>query len=163
MKRKLFAVMIAVFLLGVLLSPVFRGNKEIYDKYEKYKYGFIPYYSSIEADCSDKDRLIAEEIIALAENIACGAYDSIPERAGELIVYAPEYNSDENNLTGRKGTFKLITADFSFGNGYIWSEYNKTDFYTDGREEESNYLVYWKLSNRNDIWIVTKIKEEKIL
>ncbi len=162
MKGKFAIALIVIFFLGVCFSSAFRGNKEIYDKYEKYKYGFIPYYSTIESKCSDKDREIAEKFIALAEDISSGGYGSVPENAGELKVYAPELNISEKDIVSSECDFSLITADFTFGNGYMWSEYKRSDSFSDGSETEKNYLSYWKLQKHNGDWIVTKIKQVEV-
>ena len=57
----------------------------------------------------------------------------------------------------------LITADFTFKNGYIWVEYTKTT-YDDSDEiiDKGRYLAYWKMKKENGIWKVTKIKEQAV-
>lgn len=162
MKTKLIAALIAIFLIGACFSSTIRGNREIYEKYEKYKYGFIPYYSTIESKCSDKDREIAERFISLARNISDGNSVSIAENAGELAVYAPELKISEKETVSSECDFSLITADFAFGSGYIWSEYKRTDTFADGSESEKSYLSYWKLQKSDGEWSVTKIKEVEV-
>lgn len=162
MKGKLVIALIVVFFISVSFSTAIRGNREIYEKYEMYKYGFIPYYSTIESNCSDKDRETAESFISLAEDISRGDYVSIPENAGELAGYAPELNISEKEITESMCDFTLITADFTFGNGYIWSEGKRTDSFADGSSTEKSYLSYWKLQKLGGEWTVTKIKEVEV-
>lgn len=162
MKGKLVIALLVLFFIGVCFSSSIRGNKEIYEKYEKYKYGFIPYYSTIEGKCSDKDRETAEDFISLAEDISAGACVSVPENAGELAGYAPTLNITQKETISSECDFTLVTADFTFGNGYIWCEYKRTDTFADGSESEKSYLSYWKLQKSDGEWVVTKIKEVEV-
>ncbi len=163
MRRKIILSVAIVFLSGFALMSLFRGNSPYYDKYENYKYGFIPYYSTIENKCSDDDRVMAESVINLARKIMTDMTGDIPPNADKLETYSLKYSLTKKEIARIKADINLITADFTFGNGYIWVEYSKTSYdESNGIIDEGTYLAYWKLKNENGTWRVTRIKEAKV-
>ena len=53
----------------------------------------------------------------------------------------------------------LITADFTFTNGYMWVEYMQQSFDESENEIDSREsLAYWKLRKQDGEWQVVKIK-----
>lgn len=163
MKRRIIIAVAAVFLMGFAASSMLRGNSEYYEKYEEYKYGFIPYYSSIENKASDRDIETAENIITLAREIMTDTESTTYPDAGKLESYSVKYSLTEKEIAVIEAELNLITADFTFNSGYMWVEYSKVTY--DKYEEkidEGQYLAYWKLRKENGIWRVTRIKEEAV-
>lgn len=163
MKRKLILAVVILFLSGFALMSILRGNSEYYEKYEDYKYGFIPYYSTIEKKPSDSDRIMAQSVINLAHEIMTDTAGDIPPNADKLETYAVKYSLTEKEIAKVEADMNFITADFTFSNGYIWVEYSKTTYDENGGTiDEGAYLAYWKLKKENGIWKVTRIKEQAV-
>ena len=163
MKRKLILAVAIIFLSGFALMSMLRGNSQYYDKYEDYKYGFIPYYSTIEKKLADSDKAMAENVISLAHEIMTDTEGIIPPNADKLEAYSVKYSLTEKEIARVEADINLITADFTFSNGYIWVEYNKTTYDKNGGTiDEGEYLAYWKLKKENGIWRVTRIKEQAV-
>ncbi len=159
MNKKIIFYAITVFVLGFAVASLFADHSDYYDKYEDYKYGFIPYYSTIDKKCSDKDRETAENIVALAGKIMTDIKPEISEGAGELKVYSLK-NADVERVEAK---INLITASFTFSNGYMWVEYAQNFFdESDSKLEEKERLAYWKLKKTDGIWTVIKIKEVEV-
>lgn len=156
MKRKTVIAILIVLLLTLLGSSLL-GHSDYYNKYAKYKYGFIPYYSTIDNKCSQKDRALAQQIVNLAGEIMTDTLGNIPENAGELGVYAVNKESDYSKIEAK---INIITADFSFNSGYIWVEYSR-EYFTkgDSSAEKKENLAYWKLKKLENQWQVVKIKQ----
>lgn len=156
MKRKIFLGVLTVFLAGFAFASLFSQHGDYYKKYESLKYGFIPYYSTIDKKCSNKDRQTAQNVVELAGEIMTDVSGSVHTQAGELAAYSVK-KADVRRVEAK---INLITADFTFGNGYVWVEYTKRDF--DENEkllEEKECLAYWKLKKQDGVWNVIKIKE----
>lgn len=159
MNKKLVFCVVTVFLLGFAVATLFADHSEYYNKYEGYKYGFIPYYSTIDKKCSDRDRETAEKIVTLAGEIMTGLNSEVPDEVGELKMYS--LRSD--GAVRVEAKFNLITASFTFSNGYMWVEYIKEVFDgSDNKLEEKEILAYWKLKKTEDLWTVVKIKEVEV-
>lgn len=161
--KKRIALGTLVLLIAVVCCVRFVGGRsEYYDKYEKYKYGFIPYYSTISNQCSAADRNRAQKIIETAGEVFTGL-DSLPEgELGELTQYSSR-NLAEENLGRVEADFHLITADFTLNHGYMWVEYSAEFFSKKGESlRKNNMLAYWKLKKSGDNWTVVKIKETKV-
>lgn len=170
MRHKLILTILAMLFSGMLIFTIFTGHGENYDKYEKYKYGFLPYYSSIEHRYSKKDKEIAQGVIDFAGSIMTDLSGKVPENAGKLerYVYAPD--EEGNDAQGIEGDvaridvqFNLLSADFSFGSGYVWVDYTKN--YLDEKDDvidTQHKLAYWQVKKRSDVWTVVKIKESMI-
>ncbi len=157
-KNKILTGIFLVFVFGVLCSYVFLGNNEYYEKYENYKYGFFPYYSTINSKMSEEDRKTANDILLEVENAAMYVGDD-PDSLGEIGYFSKENN--ERNVARVDFFFEVITAKFSFGNAYIWFEYNDTRYDGDGEVVSSarDCLCYLKLKKSDGVWTVTRIKE----
>lgn len=163
MKRKIILAVAILFLSGFALVSTLRGSSQYYEKYEDYKYGFIPYYSTIEKKPTDGDKAMAQSVINLAHEIMTDTADEIPPNADKLETYAIKYSLTEKEIAKVEADMNFITADFTFSNGYIWLEYTKTAYdEMGGVIEDGAWLAYWKLKKENGIWKVTRIKEAKI-
>ncbi len=163
MKRKIIIAVAAVFLSGFALMSTLRGNSEYYEKYEDYKYGFIPYYSTIEKEASDSDKVMAQSVINLAHEIMTDTGNDVPPNADKLETYSLKYSLTEKEVARVEADMNLITADFTFSNGYIWVEYSKTTYdKKDSVIDRGTYLAYWKLKKQNGIWTVMRIKEQAV-
>ncbi len=157
--RRIIVGALAVFIMGFVVASLFNQHSDYYNKYEKYKYGFIPYYSTIDKKCSQKDRETATPIVDLAGEIMTDISGNTFENAGELEIYSLK-KAQTKRVEAR---INLITADFTFSNGYMWVEYTKTVF--DENEnliEDKESLAYWKLKKQDGVWSVIKIKEVEI-
>lgn len=145
----------AVFMSGFIVASMFNQHGDYYNKYQQYKYGFIPYYSTIDKKLSEKDKATADEIIALAGKIMTDVSGTVFDNAGELNSY-----SLKNAGTDRvEVKINLITADFTFTNGYMWVEYMQQSFDESENEIDSREsLAYWKLRKQDGEWQVVKIK-----
>ncbi len=156
MKHKIIMAVLVVFIAGFAIASLFSQHGEYYNKYENLKYGFIPYYSTIDKKCSDKDRQTAQSIVELAGEIMTDVSGRVQEEAGELAVYSVK-RAGVNRVEAK---INLITADFTFSNGYMWVEYTRKDFDENGNTlEEKESLAYWKLKKQDGVWNVIKIKE----
>ncbi|MBQ7296310.1 MAG: hypothetical protein IJW86_09010 [Clostridia bacterium] len=156
MKHKIVVSVLIVFILGFAVSSLFSQHSDYYTKYEDMKYGFIPYYSTIDKKCSDKDRQTAQSFVDLAGEIMTDVSGNELKNAGELSLYSVK----KAEVSRAEAKINLITADFTFSNGYMWVEYTKKDY--DNSEnliEEKEALAYWKLKKQDGIWSVVKIKE----
>ena len=163
MKRKIILAVAILFLSGFALVSMLRGSSQYYEKYEDYKYGFIPYYSTIEKKPTDGDKAMAQSVINLAHEIMTDTANEIPPNADKLETYAIKYSITEKEISRVEADMNFITADFTFSNGYIWLEYTKTAYdEMGGVIEDGAWLAYWKLKKENGIWKVTRIKEAKI-
>lgn len=163
MKRKIILAVAILFLSGFALVSMFRESSQYYEKYEDYKYGFIPYYSTIEKKPTDGDKAMAQSVINLAHEIMTDTAGEIPPNADKLETYAIKYSITEKEISRVEADMNFITADFTFSNGYIWLEYTKTTYdEMGGVIEDGAWLAYWKLKKENGIWKVTRIKEAKI-
>lgn len=163
MKRKIILAVAILFLSGFALVSMLRGSSQYYEKYEDYKYGFIPYYSTIEKKPTDGDKAMAQSVINLAHEIMTDTANEIPPNADKLETYAIKYSLTEKEISRVEADMNFITADFTFSNGYIWVEYSKTTYdEMGGVIEDGAWLAYWKLKKENGIWKVTRIKEAKI-
>lgn len=163
MKRKIILAVAILFLSGFALVSMLRGSSQYYEKYEDYKYGFIPYYSTIEKKPTDGDKAMAQSVINLAHEIMTDTANEIPPNADKLETYAIKYSLTEKEISRVEADMNFITADFTFSNGYIWLEYTKTAYdEMGGVIEDGAWLAYWKLKKENGIWKVTRIKEAKI-
>lgn len=159
MNKKMIFYAMTVFVLGFAVASLFSSHSDYYNKYEGYKYGFIPYYSTIDKKCSGKDREIAEGIIALAGKIMTDTEPEITHEAGELKMYALK-NADAERVEAK---INLITASFTFSGGYVWVEYSQEVFdEKDNKLAEKEKLAYWKLKKIDGIWTVIKIKEVEV-
>ncbi len=159
MKHKIIVAVFVVFLAGFAIASLFSQHGDYYKKYESLKYGFIPYYSTIDKKCSDKDRQIAQSVVDLAGEIMTDVSGRVHTQAEELAIYSVK-KADVRRVEAK---INLITADFTFGNGYVWVEYIKRDF--DENEnilEEKESLAYWKLKKQDGVWNVIKIKEVEV-
>lgn len=185
MKYKLTIPILMLLFSVLFISAIFTGQGENYEKYESYKYGFLPYYSSIGHKYSSKDKEKAQGVIDLAGSIMTDLSGNVPEDAGKLEKYAynvvdndeedEDKKDDEKNKTSQNSEnidstvakidvqFNLLSADFSFGSGYIWVEYTRT-FLDENDSTIATYhrLAYWQVKNRSDVWTVVKIKESQI-
>lgn len=163
MKRKIILAVAIMFLSGFALVSMLRESSQYYEKYEDYKYGFIPYYSTIEKKPTDGDKAMAQSVINLAHEIMTDTANEIPPNADKLETYAIKYSITEKEISRVEADMNFITADFTFSNGYIWLEYTKTAYdEMGGVIEDGAWLAYWKLKKENGIWKVTRIKEAKI-
>lgn len=163
MKRKIILTVAILFLSGFALVSMLRGSSQCYEKYEDYKYGFIPYYSTIEKKPTDGDKAMAQSVINLAHEIMTDTAGDIPPNADKLETYAIKYSLTEKEIAKVEADMNFITADFTFSNGYIWLEYTKTAYdEMGGVIEDGAWLAYWKLKKENGVWKVTRIKEAKI-
>lgn len=174
MRYKLTLTLLATILAVMLIFTIFTGHGDNYNKYEKYKYGFLPYYSSIEHRFSKSDQATAQGIIDFAHSIMTDLSGNVPENAGKLekYVYKPDDDIDpdedekeENQaqISKIEANFNLLSADFSFGSGYVWVDYTKTTFDEEGNVIDSvQKLAYWQVKKRSDVWTVVKIKESQI-
>lgn len=153
--RILISVLI-IFLSGFAVASLIDGHSDYYKKYEDMKYGFIPYYSTIDKKCSDKDRETAMQTVSLAGNIMTDKISELPENAGELRRYFLR----ETEAFRTEARINLITASFTFSNGYMWVEYTQKIYdESDEMLEEASRLAYWKLKKTDGLWTVIKIKE----
>lgn len=160
MKYKTILNVFAIIIAVTLFASLFVGHSEYYNKYEKYKYGFIPYYSTIDKKYSKKDREKAQEIINLAGKIMTDTLGSVPENAGELVCYAVNESFSDAKPKRVEAKINLITADFSLGGGYMWVECTRQAFdQNNSVVEEKESLAYWKLKKQNNNWTVVKVKE----
>ena len=159
MNKKMIFYAVTVFVLGFAVASLFADHSDYYNKYEDYKYGFIPYYSTIDKKCSDKDRETAENIVALAGEIMTDIKSEVDDEAGELKMYSLKSVGAERV----EAKINLITASFTFSNGYMWVEYTQEIFdESDNKLEEKERLAYWKLKKTDDLWKVVKIKEVEV-
>ncbi len=160
MDKKIILTFVIIFIIGAVLSFSFGGHSESFEKHKKFKYGFFPYYSTIDHKASKKDAETAEKFIETAKEAFafCGEQEA-PEHFGELKYFVK--NNYERGITRVDVDFRLITASFSFNNGYIWAEYDEQRF-DDSNEvvsAGSNILTYWKLKKIDGEWKVISVKE----
>lgn len=156
MKRRTILAILMVLALTLLGSSLLSHN-DYYHKYEKYKYGFIPYYSTINNKCSQKDRALAQQIVNVAGEIMTDTLGRVPENAGELSLYAVNKESVYSKIEAK---INIITADFTFNSGYIWVEYSREYFTeSDSSTQKKENLAYWKLKKKENQWQVVKIKQ----
>lgn len=156
---RIFISILIVFISGFAVASLFDSHSDFYKKYESVKYGFIPYYSTIDKKCSAKDRETAMETVSLAGEIMTDISSSVPDGAGELKIYSLR----EAKAERVDAKINLITASFTFSNGYMWVEYTQEVF--DGDDEkidEKTRLAYWKLKKTDGQWTVTRIKEVEV-
>lgn len=160
MDKKIIFAFVAIFIIGVTLSFVFGGHSEAYENHEKYKYGFFPYYSTIDHKASEKDEEIAENFISVAkEAFTFCENTAIPDNFGELKYFVK--NNYERGITRVEVELRLVTADFTFNKGYMWVEYDEYRYDSDNEvvSASGNILTYWKLKKTDGKWIVTDVKE----
>ncbi len=160
MKRRLIVAVAAIFLSGFAIASFLNSPGNYYTKYENYKYGFLPYYSTIDKKCSEADREMAQSVIDLAGKIMTDTDGSVHKSRGELDFYSVDYNLSDREIEKVDAKLNLITADFTFSNGYMWVEYHKQSYDKNGDIAE-NYesLAYWKLKKQDGEWKVVKIKD----
>ncbi len=160
MKRKLIIAVAAIFLSGFALACFLNSPGDYYTKYEDYKYGFIPYYSTIDKKCSEADRETAQSVIDLAGRIMTNTDGRVHKNSGELDFYSVKYNLSDREIEKVDARLNLITADFTFSNGYIWVEYQKQSYDKNGHiAEDYESLAYWKLKKKDGEWKVVRIKD----
>lgn len=160
MDKKTIIIFGLVFALGFMLSITFGGHSESFKKYEKYKYGFFPYYSSIDHKMTENEEQLAKPFIALCkEAFSFCKEGSNSDYFGGLSYFVK--NNYERGIVKVYVELNLITASFSFNNGYIWAEYSEQRL--DNKNEvvslSSNVLTYWKLKKVNGEWAVVAVKE----
>lgn len=158
MSKKITVAALLVFCLGVFSSLMFGGKSEEYEKYEKYKYGFFPYYSSIDTKTGKKDEEKAKQILAEVEEALECTDEFSKEQLGELTLFAEKnqkYGADKINADVR-----LISAKFSFAGAYVWGEYDITIYDADGKtlSKEKDVLFYLKIKTNGGDHTVTKVK-----
>lgn len=164
MKHKLIFAVAVIFLMGFAAASFFGPQSDYYNKYEKYKYAFIPYYSTIGKNCSESDRETAQSVINLAGEIMTDTDGEVHPYADKLETYGVKYSLTEKEIAKVEAKLNLITADFTFSNGYMWVEYHKQSYSPNGDTvEDYECLAYWKLKKQNGLWRVVKIKETKII
>lgn len=159
MKKISVIIIVLVFAAGFLSATLAGGHKEYYEKYEEFKYGFIPYYSTIDKKCSEKDRETAMEIVELAGKIMTDTKGTEFPNAGKL----GEYSLKKHDAEHIEVKIQLITADFTFSNGYMWVEYSQ-EFFTSEQSEKQikNALAFWKLRKIDGVWTVVKVKDVEV-
>ena len=159
MNKKICVLLALVFVAGFVAASLFGGHSEYYSKYESLKYGFFPYYSTIDKRCSEKDRERAQDIINLAGQLMTDTDGDVPQNVGKLDIYSLK----KAEVVRSEVKINLITADFTFSGGYIWSEYHQKLFGEDEViKEQKNRLAYWKLKKQKGEWIVVKVREVEI-
>ena len=157
--KKFATWILLIFAFGALCSFVFGGHNSYYEKYEKYKYGFFPYYSTIDTKISEKDKVKAEEILGEVEKVLEYTGEINGKQFGELTYLISE--DSDKNIAKSDAEVRLITAKFSFGGAYIWGEYDCEKFDEKGSVVSTYYdkLFYLKLKKKNGEWSVSKLKQ----
>ncbi len=160
MDKKIIFAFVLIFIIGVTLSFAFGGHSDSFNEHKKFKYGFFPYYSTIDHRASEKDKQIAEEFLPIAkEAFSFCENEEAPEYFGELKYFVK--NNFERGIVRVEVDLRLITADFSFSKGYMWVEYDEHRYDSENEivSASSNILTYWKLKKIDDKWVVTDVKE----
>lgn len=137
------------------------SHSKYYEKYLPYKSYFGLSYSTIDYQCSEKEKAEVADVLTLAKRVFSyvGTETNADKNVGALTRYyrytdTLSFNSVDLQLD-------LITAKVNRNNGYMWVVYSVNRYDNNGNivNGSSDIPCYWKIEKRSNQWIVTDIIE----
>ena len=159
MKLKRYQSIIIVLILVFVFIVSFGGKSEYYEKYKKHSYAFFPHYSTINNSLSQKDREIADSIIAQATEVFTFIGEEIPEKdVGKL----ERYYRAETGIDKIDFEIEPIAGNFGNKKGYVWIVYSVARLDEKGETISGSWDIprRWEAEKQDDgTWKVTDIDE----